>query len=227
VVLFTSRSAAATGLPATTINCAVPALQDDVAEQLLTATGMQLSNEQSKVVLRYCAGLPLALLILRGTLERADPARIADVCARLRVREPITYDNRDQLLDDVGYSVRQLNRNLQQAWYDIAMLLRDNTRWSELEHLYGASTMRELQLRSLVSPADAMHDYIDITGEVAWVHDVLVTYAYQQCGPGSSQFRIRGLDASAVHEQLEISASDKVSVSADAAAFLLLLFSHT
>jgi nicotinamide riboside kinase len=33
--------------------------------------------------------------------------------------------------------VQQLNHELQQAWYDIAMLLRNDTRWSDLEHLYG------------------------------------------------------------------------------------------
>jgi hypothetical protein len=59
----------------------VPPLKDDAALQLLRVNGLQLSDAQSRVVLRYCAGLPLALLIVQGTLERADSARIADVCA--------------------------------------------------------------------------------------------------------------------------------------------------
>jgi hypothetical protein len=194
VVLFTSRNKRAKGVPCNTIRHEVPPLSREVASGMLAS--LTLTEQQLDVVLGYCGGLPLALSLVQGALA-GDPEGAAGLVKRLDDSQPIsTVDNYDELFDTVGFSVGLLSESVRQVWFDIAVLLREDTPWEYLEYTYGADVVRELAMRSLIREQSRGYDspWQTLAVRVAGVHDVLLTYGYQQCVPDSSNYRARSLD---------------------------------
>lgn len=188
MVLFTSRNKAAQGLPPSTRKEPVRPLTVEPARQLLMATGLELSEQQQQDVLGYCGGVPLALKLVRGALE-ADPDNMQSVLRRLKQLKPISINARDELMAVVGYSVEVLGQEAREAFYDIAVLLREDLRWRDLQALYGADAISNLQTRSLLSTTGGNHDIVGFTDVVATVHDLLLTYAHNECGPRGDNYR--------------------------------------
>lgn len=195
-MLFTSRTQAALGVPGTTDKQRVSPLSQAAATELLSKVIPLLSLQQLGVVLRYCGGLPLALQLVRGRIEQ-DRDGIGPFTGRLADYGPISFDNDDDLFTVVGDSVQSLSETLRQAWFDITMLLYRDMLWEDLELLYGVGEMRELVLRSLVQPRPSLPSRLADSSAgprffphaAVWVHDVLLSYAHEQCKKGSNQYR--------------------------------------
>lgn len=207
-MLFTSRKVTAQGLPAETQREVVPPLSEHAARQLLTPAASLLTEEQLRLVLKHCGGLPLALQLVRGQIEQdPDPEIVQSVVKRLTGREPLSHDSSDKLLLVVGDSVECLSGPLCQVWCEVAVLLRDICSWLELELLYGKDQMRELALRSLLQRQPLRGD----RRECAQVHDVLLSYAYQHCCKGRSSQHYPRLADYYKREPQDIDMADLVS----------------
>ena len=183
-------------------------MSNEAAAQLLEATGLQLKQEQLKAALDYCGGLPLAVLVVRGALEE-DKEYMNFVVERLKEGRPISIESNDELMQAVGYSVELLGEEIRAAFYDIAVVLREDLRWCDLQASYGDECVGALERRCLISRVCGDHDMVGYTDEVARVHDVVVTYAYSKCGPGSGNYRTR---AFSMEDELVISMDSQVRV---------------
>lgn len=197
-LLFTSRSKAAEGLRLQSItDHHVDTLSQAAATRVLLADGVHLHQDQLEGALNFCAGLPLALVLLHGALHGALRARgsFESVLERLQDSGNISCDALDKLWQALRFSVTCLSEELQIAWFDLVQLFatgsaarRDTSLQStrdKLGALFGEQILQELQQRNLVEVKGVHHVKVV-------VHDVLLCMANHMCGPDSNQYHAQG-----------------------------------
>ena len=174
---------------------AVPPLQDEDAEAVITAAApsVELEKEQMKSVLRYCGGHPLALQVVAGALVQAAGTRDrSQVIERLASKKGVvgcTGDPHEELRASLLFSIELLPDQQREAWLDIVMLFREDTPWQDLVVLF-SETLEQLLARNLLQRGTAQDFWMSRveTVEVALVHDVLVHLAKSLCGPSRAEY---------------------------------------
>jgi hypothetical protein len=178
-----------TGLRLKLTKHAVGCLADEAPQEVLLAGGVQLSDDQLKIALIFCGGLPLALTLLnRALLAEDDPAGLIQ---NLKEHGSFSIDEEDELVSALSFSVLRLSEELQTAWlYLTLMCLQRTIDLVQLQCLFGVHTLQKLQQRSLITlqGPDWPLPVPQLPAVQVVVHDVLLRMAERMYGPDSGNY---------------------------------------